>query len=142
VPTVTLTLTVTRAPLVRQVFATRGDLIITDGVWHINRFGYTARLLISRKPPPCEDEDDDEDDDGAPVVTDSWFFGMGWTSLSCPGCSCNLGWTFHDTQTGERLYSAREESLQSEWQWKHLAVDFVELLRVIWPHPEDGDLDE
>ena len=116
---------------------------MADGVWHMNRFGYSTRLLISRKPPPRaedddeeDDDEDDEDDDGAPVVTDSWFSGMGWTPMSCPGCSCNLGWTFHDTQTGERLYGARAESLQSE---EHLAVvdELVRVLRVIRQHLGD-----
>jgi hypothetical protein len=73
------------------------DLMLNAHSFHINRFGYTCRLLISSR---LHDDRTDHDLDLVPDTTDSWFPGFGWTSIHCTNCRNFLGFKFHPMDTG------------------------------------------
>lgn len=73
----------------RQSICAVADLLANRFAFHINRTGYYARLILSKR---CQNGETDDD----PETVDSWLSGYSWTSLTCTLCGNFLGFQFQE----------------------------------------------
>ncbi len=68
------------------------DLLPNRFALHCNRYGSTARLILSKR---CGVEEGEEPTSTERLeVKDSWFEGYGWVPLPCPNCNVFAGFKF------------------------------------------------
>lgn len=85
----------------RCVVTARSDLLLTRGAFHLNRYGYTTRLMMTKE---CDFErNEDMELASVPSTSDSWFRGYGWTSHECQVCHIHIGWKFHHTNCADTV---------------------------------------